>query len=254
VLEVQADRLGPAFGPAGHAERRLELAGRPLADDQAELGPYRLHDRVVHGVARLAQRVGPHHPPARDRRDLGGPAADVDHETARAAGQVEPGPGRRGDRLVDQPHVVPGAPDAERGHDGPALDRRGPAGHAHQGVGPQRAGKTPGLAQERVQHGGGRVQVGDDPVPERVDDLDVLRLLVGQGVRGRAHRGDLAEAGIDGDRGRLFQHDAASGHPDERIDRAEVDGHATPEAHVAPFCPNVTPVNPSDAELARPST
>jgi hypothetical protein len=237
VRGVEADGLGPALGPAGHAERHLELPGRALADDQPQLGPDRLHDRVVHRVAGLAQRLSPDHPPARDRGDLGGPAADVDHEPARPAGQVEARAGRRGHRLVDQPHGVPGTADAQRGDDGPALDRRGAAGHCDQGARPHQAAAAPGPAQERVQQLDGRVQVGDDPVPQRVDHLDLLRLLIGQRVRGRAHRNDLADRRVDGERGGLLEHDAAPRDPDQGVDRAEVNGHATAEAHVAPFCP-----------------
>jgi actin-like ATPase involved in cell morphogenesis len=40
-----------------------------------------------------------------------------------------------------------------------------------------------------VQHGGGRVQVRDHAVPQRVDDLDVLGFLVGQDLRRLADRG-----------------------------------------------------------------
>jgi len=179
VRGVEADGLGPALGPARHAERHLELPGGALADDQPQFTADRLHDRLVHGVAGLAQRPGPDHAPARDGGDLGGPAADVDHEPARPAGQVEAGAGRRGHRLVDQPHGVAGTPHAQRGDDGPALDRCGAAGHADQGAGPQRIGPAAGPAEKGMQQGGGRVQVGDDPVSQRVEHLDVLRLLVG---------------------------------------------------------------------------
>jgi hypothetical protein len=236
LRDVEAHGLGPALRPAGDAERHLELPGGTLADDQPEFAADRLHDRLVHGVAGLAQRLGPDHPPARDGGDLRGPAADVDHEPARPAGQVEARAGRRGHRLVDQPHVVPGAPDAQRGDDGPALDRRGAAGHADQGVRPHRAAPAAGPAQERVQQFHGRVQVGDDPVPQRVDHLDVLRFLVGQRVRGLAHGGHLADHRVDGDGGGLLEHDAAARDPDEGINRAKIDRHATSEAHVAPLC------------------
>jgi hypothetical protein len=249
---VQADRLGPALGSAGHPERRLELPGGPLADDQPEFAPHGRHYRVVHRIAGLAQRSRPNHAPARDRRDLGGPAADVDHEAARAAGQVESRAGRRGHRLVDQPHVVLGAPHVQRGDNGPALDRGGAAWHADQRVWPQHA-EPPGLLQERVQHRRGGLQVGYDPVPQRVDHLDVLRFLVGQRVCGSADRGDLPDGGVDGDRGRLLEHDAAPGHPDERVDRAEVDRHATAEAHVAPLCPTWRPSIPISGQ-ADPTT
>ena len=232
-----APRLPPSSPPAADPERGLELPGGALADDQAQLVPDRLRDRLVHGVARLAQRLRPDHPPAGHRRDLGGPAADVDHETADPAGQVEPGAGRRGDRLVDEPHVVPGAPDGQRRDDRAPLHRRGAAGHADQCVAPQRAGRAAGLAQEPVQHLRGGVQVGDDPVAQRVDDLDVLRFLVRERVGGLPYRGHLADGRIDRDGGRLLKHNAAPCHPDERVDRPEVDGHATAEAHVAPLCP-----------------
>ena len=88
-----------------------------------------------------------------------------------------------------------------------------------------------------MQHGGGRVQVRDHAVPQRVDDLDVLRFLVGQDLRRLADRGHLADRGIDGDRGRLVEHDAAPRDPDKRVYRAEIYRHATPEAHAAPLCP-----------------
>jgi hypothetical protein len=55
VRDIEADDLRPALGPAGHAERHLEVPGGALADDQAELGPRGRHDGLVHGVAGLAQ-------------------------------------------------------------------------------------------------------------------------------------------------------------------------------------------------------
>jgi hypothetical protein len=69
---------------------------------------------------------------------------------------------------------------------------------------------------------------------QRVDDLDSLRLLVGQGLRRLAHRGHRAGRRVDGDRGGLLEHDAPPGHPDQRVHGAEVDRHATSEAHFAP--------------------
>ena len=65
---------------------------------------------------------------------------------------------------------------------------------------------------------------------------------------------DLADRRIDGDRGRLLEHDAAAGHPDERVHGAEIDRHATPEAHAAPLLSNVTPLNPTTTLQARPAT
>src|ERR1700750_1266703 len=178
-------------------------------------------------------------PPAPPVRSNPAPAAVAPPPVSPTApppppGQVDPGAGGGGPRLVDQPDVVPGTPYTQRGDDRPPLDRRGPARHAHQRVPPDQR-EPAGPAQKRVQHARGRVQVRDDPVPQRVDHLDVLRFLIGQRVRRLAHRGDLAHAGVDGDRGWLLEHDAPAGHPDERVHGAEVDPHATPEAHDAPL-------------------
>ena len=91
------------------------------------------------------------------------------------------------------------------------------------------------LAQEALQHGHRCVQVRDDPVPEGVDDVDVLGFLAGQGVRGVTHGYHPAGFPVDGDRGRLLEHDPAAGDVDKRVDRAEVDRYAWPQPHAA--CP-----------------
>jgi hypothetical protein len=100
-----------------------------------------------------------------------------------------------------------------------------------RGRGPQQAAAQAGLAQEGPQHGRGRVQVRDDPVPQRVDDLDVLGFLPGQRIGGQAHGGDLAGGPVDGDRRGFLDHDAAAQDTDERVDRAEVDRYASSQPH-----------------------
>ena len=71
----------------------------------------------------------------------------------------------------------------------------------------------------------------DDPVAQRVDDLDVLGVLARQGVRFQAHRGHPACFPVQGDGGWLFDDEPAASDTDERIDRAEVDRHARPQSH-----------------------
>ncbi len=89
-----------------------------------------------------------------------------------------------------------------------------------------------GPAQERLQHGGGRVQVGYHPVAQRMDNLDVLGLLPGQGVRGLARRGHPAGCPVNRYRRGLFEDEPAAGDADERIDRAEIDRYTRPQPHV----------------------
>lgn len=87
------------------------------------------------------------------------------------------------------------------------------------------------LAQERVQHGHGGVQVRDDPVAERVDHLDVTRFLAGERVRGAAHGDRLAGRPVDGDGGGLLDHEPPAADGDQRVHRAKIDCHARPQPH-----------------------
>ena len=230
---VDADRFGPAEEPAADAQLHLQAGGRLLAEDQPEFGPGRVYDRVVHGVAGQPQRLGPDHPRARDHCDLGGPAAHVHHERTRARRQVDACPRGRGDRLVHQPDHRTRPSRFEGGGHRPAFHPRRAAGHCDQCPRPQRTRVPGGPVQEPVEHERGRVQVGDDPVPQRVDDLDVLRFLARQRVGLRADRGDLPGRGVDSDRGRLIDHESPARDPDECARRAQIDRDASPQAHGA---------------------
>ena len=47
------------------------------------------------------------------------------------------------------------------------------------------------LPQERLEHGRCRLQVRDDPIPQRMDDIDALRFLAGERISRPADRGGL---------------------------------------------------------------
>ena len=180
---VHADRFHPSGPGIGEPQVHLQVPGGVAADKQAEVGLDGVHDRLIHGVAAQAQRLGTHQVAACHHRDLGGPATDVHDERAGPVGRAEASPGGGGDRFLDELHVAPGL-DCRGGHrQGSLFDPGGPAGNTDHSRRPQQAAAQAGPAQERLQHGHRPVQVGDDPVPQRVDDLDALRLLPGQDVR-----------------------------------------------------------------------
>jgi hypothetical protein len=228
---VDADRLCPPVDAAGQAERRLELAGGTLAEDEAQFIAGMPRDRLIHRVTRDPQRPGAHDLPAGHRGDLGRAAADVHHEAARAARQVNPAAGRRCDGFVDQVCLVARSLRADRGHHRLAFHEGGAARHRHQDAG--RADPAQHPAQETMEHGDRGVQVRDHSITERVNHIDTPWLLFVQDVSGAADRGEPAVAGVDRDRRRLLQHHAFPRYPDQRVDRPEIDGHARPETHDA---------------------
>jgi hypothetical protein len=164
-------------------------------------------------------------------RDLGGSAPDVHDERTGNVGGADAGPRRGGDRLFDELHVAPRL-DRPRGHrEGSLFDPRGAARDADHGQRPQQATAQAGPAQERLQHGYRRVQVGDDPITQRVDDIDAPGILPSQSVRCVPHRRHAASGLVDGDRGWLIDHEPPPGDVDQRVDRSQIDCHARPQPH-----------------------
>ena len=191
---VHADRFHPSGPSIGQAQVHLQVPGGVAADEQAEVGLDGVHDRLIHGVAAQAQRLGAHQVAAGHHRDLGGPAADVHDERAGPVGRADAGPGGGGDRFLDELDVAPGL-DRPGGHrQGPLLDPGGPARE-------RRSPPTAAAGRGAARRGAGTpaawrptIKVGDDPIPQRVNDLDALRLLAGQDVRGLPHGADLPVA------------------------------------------------------------
>ena len=81
------------------------------------------------------------------------------------------------------------------------------------------------LLDEVAQHLFGDVEVGDHAVLERPDRGDRAGRAAEHPLRFGADRVDLAVERVDRDHRGLGEDDAAAAHVDERVGRAEVDGH-----------------------------
>ena len=159
-----------------------------------------------------------------DDGDVGGAAADVDDgrgplvldRDARAEDGREP--------LLD--HVD--APDVRllgRREERPLLDLRDAGEHAHHGAAAEVGEATAGLADEVVEDLLRALEVGDDAVDQRRDELHVARLAPLHVVGLAPDGDDLARNLVDGDDGRLVDDDAATSHRDDDRRGAEVHGH-----------------------------
>ena len=78
-------------------------------------------------------------------------------------------------------------------------------------------------AEHLRQHAGRELIVGDDAVLQRVHGDDIAGRAPEHVPRGRADLQHLAAVFIEGDDGRLAQHDAAPGRIDQHVGRAEID-------------------------------
>ena len=168
-------------------------------------------------------------PAERDDGDLGRAAADVDDHVPGRLGDRQPGADRGGHRLLDQVGL------ARAGRERRLLDRALlDAGHARRHADDDarvREAVLVHLLDEVAEHLLGHVEVGDDAVLERADRRDRARRAAEHALRLDADRVHLAGALVDRDDRRLGEDDAATAHVDERVGRAEVDGHvATAEA------------------------
>ena len=206
----------------GRADLELDLLGRLAADEQLVLPLDVTDDRLVQLVAGDAQGLGDDDATQRDDGHLAGAAADVDDHVAGGFGYRQAGADRRRHGLFD--HLRPARPGRVGGlFDGPFLDTGDPGGHAdHDPRVAPLAGI--GLADEVAQHLLGDLEVGDHTVLERADGADragrAAEHALGLGTDGV----DLAGAVVDGDDGRLGEHDAAAADIDEGVGGAQVDG------------------------------
>ena len=180
-------------------------------------------DRLVELVAADPDRLRDDDPAERDHRHLGGAAADVDDHRAGRLGDRQAGADRRRHRLLDQVGLAGAGREAGL-LDRPLLDPGDAGGDADDDA---RVGEAVGvhLLDEVAQHLLGDVEVGDHPVLERPDRGDRAGGAAQHPLRLDADRVDLAGVGVDRHHRGLGEDDAASAHVDERVGRAEVDGH-----------------------------
>jgi hypothetical protein len=130
---------------------------------------------------------------------------------------------RRRHRLLDQIGLT-GAGGEAGLLDRPLLDPCDTGGNADNHA---RVGEAVGvdLFDEVAQHLLGDVEVGDHAVLERPYRRDVARRATQHPLRFDPHRVHLAGLGIDRDHRGLGEHNSSSAYVDERVGRAEVDGH-----------------------------
>ncbi len=229
--------LGDAFGDVttahfhGHllVERRrrpdldLDLLGGAVADEQAVHLAHVVDDRLVQLVAGDAHRLAVDDAGHRDDRDVGGAAADVDDHVAGRLGDGQAGADRRRHRLVDQVDLAGLGPQRALLHRAP-LDLRDLGRHADDDARPDPHAARAGPLDEVGEHPLGGVEVGDDPVAQRLDRHHVVRRAPEHLLGAAPDRLDPVVRRVVGDDRRLVQDDAATGGEDAGVGRAEIDG------------------------------
>ena len=184
-------------------------------------------DHVVHLVAADARRIAIGNPAQRQHRDLGRPAADIDHHRAARLGHGQARADRGGERFVDQPHARRAG--VGRGvADGAALDRGRGRRHAHDDMASraERPRDADSLFDEMLDHLFGDIDVGDHAVAQGTQRLDIGGRLAHHQLRLVADHLDAADAVacLERDHRRFVEHDPAIAGIDDSIHGPEIDG------------------------------
>ena len=108
---------------------------------------------------------------------------------------------------------------------GALLDTGDARRHADHHARVQRQSSRMHLRDEVLQHLLADLEVGDDAVLERPDGLDVRGRAPDHPLGFGADGEEAAVANVDRDDRRLVEHDAAPAHVDDRVGRAQIDGH-----------------------------
>src|SRR6266850_638781 len=203
--------------PEGH----LDLLRAALADQQVVVLLDVLHDRLVHLVARDADRLRVDDTRQRDHGNLGGAATDVHDHVAAGFLNRQAGADRGRHGLLDQVNL-PRARLHGGVADGALLDLRDARRDADDDARPHERPTTVHLGNEVVQHLLGDVEVGDDAVLERPDGYDVARGAAEHRFRLVPHRQHRVIGLVDRDDGRLVEHDALAADVDQRVRRSQV--------------------------------
>ena len=230
-------RLDLLLEVEGAADLELDLLGGLLADQQLVLGLDVADDRLVHLVAADAEGLGDDDAAEADHGHFGRAAADVDDHVPGGLGDREARADRGGHRLLDQVGLARAGAEC-RLLDRALLDAGDAGGHAddHARV---REPVLVDLLDEVPEHLLGDVEVGDHAVLERADGRDRAGGAPEHPLGLDAHGVHLAGALVDRDHGRLGEHDPATADVDQRVRRAEIDGHvAAAEAVEVPQEPH----------------
>src|SRR5665647_71264 len=205
------------------ADLELDLLRRLAADQELVLLLDVTDDGFVEFVAADTDGLADDDAAERDDGHLAGAAADVDDHAAGRLGDRQAGAdgGRHG--LFDE-----GRPASTRGVGRLFHRSLFDAGHTtrdaddHPGV---RPAVLHDLADEMAQHLLGDIKVGDDAVFERPHGADGGRRAAEHALGLRADGVDLIGAVVDGDHGRLAEHDAPAAQIDQCVGGTKVDRH-----------------------------
>ena len=191
---------------------------------------YIVDDRLVHLVATDPDGAGIDNAAERQHRHLRRAAADIDDHGARRLRHRQAGADSRGHRLLDQ--VDPPRACAQGAFlDRAALHLGRTGGDAHHHLRRNEAAPVVHPANKILDHLLGDFEVGDDAVAQRANGFDITRGAAEHQLGFLANRQHLLAAAMlpHGDDGGLVQHDAAAGHIDQRVGRAEVDSQILAE-------------------------
>ena len=191
----------------GGPDRHLHLLGGALAEHEVVFLLDPGDDRLVELVTADADALGDDDAAERDDGDLGGATTDVDHHRSGRLvdRQTHPDGGRH--RLLDGVGAA-GSGVIGRFFDGAPLNGGDAGGHTDHDAGPGGEAPVVDLVDEVAQHLLGDVEVGDDPVAQRPDRLDVRRRASDHPLGFHADLERSVVAGVDGDHRRLVEHDA----------------------------------------------
>ena len=184
-------------------------------------------DRVVDLVAAQSQGLGVDDAAEADDRDVRRAASDVDHHARSGVVDRQVGADSGCHRLLDD--IDPPCARPRRGIlERTPFDARHLTRHADDHPRTDQP-RGPDLVDEVAQHPLSHVGIGDDPVLQRADRVDVSGRAA-EHLSGRSTRGNQAAgAGLDGDDGRLIEHDPVAAFVDQGVGGAQVNGEVSPE-------------------------
>src|SRR5689334_9481958 len=199
----------------------LDGFGRPLADEDVVVLLEELDDRVVHLVARDADRLLVDDAREGDDGDLGRAAADVDDHVAGGSVDVESDADGGRHRFGDEMHFLRPGVFGGVAHRA-LLDLRHAARHADDDP----AAWEPvgvNLLDELPQHPFRDLEIGDDAVAHRPDRPDVAMRAPEHLTSLVADRDDPFRIAVEGHDGGLVEDDPLALHMDQRVRGSEVD-------------------------------
>ena len=209
-------------------DAHLDLLGGAFADEQIVRALHVIDHGGVELVAGDADRLRKHDAAERNDRDLRGATADVDDHVGGGFVDRQSDPNGGGHRFWNGDHVA-GAGVHRRFLHRAFLNLGDAGGDGDHDPGWSAEGIARHLADEVAQHRLRDVEVGDHAILHRADGGDIAGRAAQHPLRIFADGTDLAGRGIEGDHGRLTQHDALVFDVNESVGGAQIDADVVGE-------------------------